>query len=655
MERARLPASPSLEQARKQAKELLRQLHAGDPAALARLRDASPRGGAPDRSTLADAQFVIARESGFDTWALLKRHVASLPPPGLERYQRLARTLADAYAQGDKAAIRELNWAQGTAFVWDHDPTEMQRRLPHWFAAAERTPELALEDARRLVAHAFGLETWEELAASLTAPAQDPRSAPVFISKTPPFYTIDWSENRVRVRGSRSEKEWDRVFAVMREHGITRLAAGGLHDGAMKLLARLDPVTDLQIEGGPALTDAGVAHLARMTGLEELTLGGPKSPITGQGLAFLRHLPALRRFQCCWAQGVTDAGLEALSACNRLESVNLMGTHAGDGAIAALAGKQRLHALSTGREVTDAGIRLLHDLPVFRTWQGGEIDYGLMGFSGRPNHLLLDGPFTDEGLAGLAGLDGLFGLTFFWHCPSFTAAGLEGLQRLPRLGFLGCQGDRCDDAAMLRIAAIPNVRMLMGQGAVATDDGFLALSRSPSLEYFWGRDCPNLRSRGFKALAAMPALRGLAVSLKQVDDRALSALPAFPGLRELMPMDVPDTGFRHVGACEKLEALWCMYCRDTGDAATGHLAGLSRLKQYYAGGTQITDRSLAILSRLLALEWLEFWACNGLTDAGVALLAGLPKLKELHLDGLQGVTPAVLDLFPKHVTVKYAG
>lgn len=655
MDTARLPANPSLEQARKQARELLRQARAGDPAALARFRSASPRADAPGRPTLADAQFVLARESGFETWALLKHHIASLRPPGLERYERLARTLADAYMKGDKTAIRELNWSQGTAFVWDHDPATMQRRLPTWFAASERAPELALEDARRLVAHAFGLESWEELAASLAAPAEDPRAAPVFISKTPPFYTLDWRESRIEVRGARSDADWDRVFALMREHGLTRLTAGGLHDAPMKRLARLDHVRELQIEGGPALTDAGVAHLARMPGLEALTLGGPRSPITGRGLAFLRHLPALRRFQCCWAPGVTDEGLEALAACDRLESVNLMGTRAGDGALAALAGKPRLHTLSTGREVTDRGIRLLHELPVFRSWQGGEIEYGLMGFSGRPNHLLLDGPFTDAGLAGLAGLDGLFGLTFFWHCPAFTAAGLDVLGELPRLGFLGCQDSHCDDEAMRRIAAVPNLRMLMGQGAVATDDGFTALSRSRSLEYFWGRECPNFRSRGFAALAAMPGLRGLAASLKQVDDAALSRLPEFPALRELMPMDLPDAGFRHVGACEALEALWCMYCRDTGDRATEHLAGLSRLKRYYAGATQITDRSLEVLSRLRSLERLEFWACSGLTDAGVALLASLPKLKELHLDGLQGVTAAVLERFPPHVTVKYSG
>jgi hypothetical protein len=652
---ARLPANPSLVQAQKQAKDLLRQHRSGDPAAQARFQAVNPRGAVPDPATLADAQFVIARENGFETWTHLKRHIDALRPPGLKQYQRLARILAEAYMRGDRTVIREVNWTYGTAFVWDHDPVDMQRRLPTWFADERRTPELALEDAQRMVAHSYGFESWAEFAASLTRPPEDPRSAPLFISLTPPYYTIDWSENRLSVRGPQTEKDWDRLFDVMREHGIARLSAGGISDRALKRLARLDHVTHLEIEGGQGLTDEGVSHLSRMTRLEDLTVGGPKSPITSRGLAFLRHLRALRRFQCCWAPGVTDEGLESLSACDQLESVNLMGTASGDGAIAALAGKRRLSSLQTGRGVTDDGLRMLHDLPVFKSWQGGEVGYSLMSADARPNHLMIDGPFTDEGLACLAGLDGLFGLSFFWHCPSFTAAGLAVLRQLPRLGFLGCQGERCDDEAMRQIAAIPNLRMLMGQGTVATDEGFVALGRSESIEYLWGRECPNLTGRGFAGLAAMPSLRGIAVSLRNVDDAALSTLPAFPALRELMPMDASDAGFRHVGRCEKLEALWCMYCRDTGDAATEHLAGLSRLKHYYAGNTRITDDSLEILSRFSSLERLEFWACNGLTDAGVSRLAGLPRLKELHLGGLQGVSRGVLDHFKERVAVKYWG
>jgi hypothetical protein len=194
----------------------------------------------------------------------------------------------------------------------------------------------------------------------------------------------------------------------------------------------------------------------------------------------------------------------------------------------------------------------------------------------------------------------------------------------------------------------------MGQGAVASDKGFAALSRSQTIEYIWGRECPNSTGRGFAALKAMPALRGIALSSKNVDDAALSELPHFPALRELLPMDVSDAGFRHVGACESLESLWCMYCQETGDAATGHIANLAKLKSYYAGKTKITDRSLKILGRLTSLERLEFWQCAEITNAGVAHLANLPHLREVVMSGLANVTRDAVALFPAPVRVNYS-
>jgi len=332
-----------------------------------------------------------------------------------------------------------------------------------------------------------------------------------------------------------------------------------------------------------------------------------------------------------------------------------MGTPAGDNAVQALAGKRHLRQFHTGRGVTDAGLSLFHQFPIFKTWRGGEIEYGLASAIAEPNHLVIDGPFTDAGLATLVGLDGLFGLSFFWHSPAFTSAGLAPLERLSNLGFLGCQDEHCDDEAMRHIARIPRLRMLMGQGAIAGDKGFEALSRSQSIEYIWGRECPNLSGPGFAALAAMPALRGIALSCRNVDDAALATLPRFPALRELMPMDVQDEGFRHVGRCENLETLWCMYCRETGDAATEHLADLTKLQAYYAGMTRITDRSLEMLGRMTSLERLEFWQCAAITNAGVAHLAQLPRLREIGLDGLPGVTRDVVAVFPTRVRVNYSG
>jgi hypothetical protein len=96
-----------------------------------------------------------------------------------------------------------------------------------------------------------------------------------------------------------------------------------------------------------------------------------------------------------------------------------------------------------------------------------------------------------------------------------------------------------------------------------------------------------------------------------------------------------------------------MYCRETTDIATGHIADL-RIKYYYAGLTRITDRSLEILGTIDSLEQVEFYECQGVTDAGLPFLARLPNLKEVHLDGLPNVTLAGTRIFDARVRVRHS-
>jgi ankyrin repeat protein len=83
----------SLEQQKKRAKELIRAVRDGNADAVARIRAVLP-----DKSTLslADAQFVLAREHGFANWREFTRHVEridaeSLPP--VERFKQAVRRL----------------------------------------------------------------------------------------------------------------------------------------------------------------------------------------------------------------------------------------------------------------------------------------------------------------------------------------------------------------------------------------------------------------------------------------------------------------------------------------------------------------------------------------------------------------------------------
>lgn len=650
---SRLPARPSLEQLRKQAKELLRNYQAGAADAVKRIRAASPRSVAPsrlERVALADAQFVLAREYGFDSWAKLVRYVEAVQRARPAQFERLAKDFVTAY-QGDVDALQRWNDLYGRSLTCEELRRHVRRRLSTLRGAASHAVDFTLADAQFLIARECGFENWARLVERAARPPGDPRSAPLGLSSTPPFYRIDWTGNTIEPRPPLSESDWDTIFGVMKELGITGLnAAGQMTDAALERLSALDHVTRLDLSGSARLTDDGLRHLARMPQVEALDLSGYHSVLTDRGLEVLRYLKHLRRFQLCWPRRVSDAGVANLAFCEHLESVDLLGTPTGDGALRALTGKRRLRTFKSGTEVTDAGVALLHEFPVFKTWHGGDTTITLMAFNPDLNFLLLRGSITDKGLASLVGLDGLFALNVDDRRLAITPAGMRPLADLPHLAFLGLDAT---DETMPTISALPRLRMLMCQDTRAGDDGFAALSRSQTLEYIWGRRCHNLTGRGFAALAAMPALRGLSVSCKNVDDGALSVLPRFPALKEFMPMDVPDYGFRHVGRCEQLESLWCMYCEDTGDAATEHLAALSRLKTYEAFSTRITDRSLEILGRMPALERLNFEYCAGITNAGLAFLAALPRLREIRLEGAPHVTRDGAAVFPANVRVSY--
>ena len=69
-----LPARPSLESLRKQAKKLARDIAAGDAAAIARARAHLPNVDLP--LTQRNAQLVIAREYGYAGWQDLTSEVS---------------------------------------------------------------------------------------------------------------------------------------------------------------------------------------------------------------------------------------------------------------------------------------------------------------------------------------------------------------------------------------------------------------------------------------------------------------------------------------------------------------------------------------------------------------------------------------------------
>src|SRR5262245_5983102 len=111
MDAKQLPARPSLEQYRKQAKDLFKERKS--PEGARRFKKFHPRltkvteAEIPDvEVSLADSQWVIAREHGFESWPKFVKHIEELvrANSSVSKYE----LAADAIVSGDVTALKGL-------------------------------------------------------------------------------------------------------------------------------------------------------------------------------------------------------------------------------------------------------------------------------------------------------------------------------------------------------------------------------------------------------------------------------------------------------------------------------------------------------------------------------------------------------------------
>jgi hypothetical protein len=160
-----LSAHPDLEYYRKQAKHLLRSYEAGDAAA--RDRAAEVLGDrAAERFLLSDAQFVLAQEYGFRTWAEFRADMQSQRATGDRPVSRLWGRGAGDYASWADGLLTELRRG---------DPGALRRLRAYVprYAAATDAATAELRDARLIIARELGFPTWRELVAGAEKSQRD--------------------------------------------------------------------------------------------------------------------------------------------------------------------------------------------------------------------------------------------------------------------------------------------------------------------------------------------------------------------------------------------------------------------------------------------------------------------------------------------------
>jgi ankyrin repeat protein len=153
----RLPDRPSVEHLKKQAKQLVSAIGRGDEDARARVQEFLPRAASaePEDMALADAQTVVAREYGFESWRRLRVYVDASAPRRNEE-GRFAAAIS-AVINGEAADLREL-LAADPALATARASAKHRATLLHYVSAnavedgLQKTPPNAVEIADILLA-----------------------------------------------------------------------------------------------------------------------------------------------------------------------------------------------------------------------------------------------------------------------------------------------------------------------------------------------------------------------------------------------------------------------------------------------------------------------------------------------------------------------
>ena len=145
----RLPVYPDLDQLKHQAKDLLRAIHAGEPDAIAELREYHPNNIEPSAAKLADAQLVLARSYEASSWTrLVQEAVRSLVHAIWDDNIDVVRELVTSNPNliHEDALIRKnSNWGKPMSYAANVGRDRIIRSMLHSLGATDH--EFALDRA----------------------------------------------------------------------------------------------------------------------------------------------------------------------------------------------------------------------------------------------------------------------------------------------------------------------------------------------------------------------------------------------------------------------------------------------------------------------------------------------------------------------------
>jgi len=433
-----------------------------------------------------------------------------------------------------------------------------------------------------------------------------------------------------------------------------------ISNAGMAALKDLPGLEYLDLDTG--MTDAGLKHVGQLPNLRWLKIGAGK--IWGQGLAELANLPRLERLCLCSSfqnpSLISDRHIKYMEGLTQLKSLTLWGicdrlTDASLKSISKLTNLEELHLIRTGPRFTSAGQAHLRRLKYLR-----KLDLGFTQISDARYLMALPQlefvkpvELTVENMKALSGLRHLKSLGVFLPSPPngstddpMAASYLGALSSLEELSFCGSAAGRfVFDEEVACIESLGRLKKLhVGGSNHLTDRSLASISKLDQLEsldfsVFGGA---GVSKNGLKQLSGLTNLHTLDVKVYPVVigpvDGVKLDLSALTNLNTLTlsGLSLQDADLESLAGLHHLE--WLSLEGAFTEEGLWNLRNLPELKLLSISGITCTaDDHLGNLGGLTKLRDLTLR--GRITDAALGHLTGLPSIWSLRVETDEPIRP----------------
>ena len=418
-----------------------------------------------------------------------------------------------------------------------------------------------------------------------------------------------------------------------------RLRMGGIRGPGLAYLADIPRLERLTLWGTTGLTDRHIRYLEGLTRLKSLTLWGGGAPFTDATLASVGKLAGLEEFHLINVQpNFTEVGMERLRGLKNLKKIHYTGVIAfnvnGVGmrylgslpSLESLKGvwlfSDGLQALASCRNLKCLNVRLGR---LGKRWGGSPADVGHLAALGSLEELDVSGRgLLDEDIARLASLSRLKRLNV--STGELTERGWASIGELGQLESLHMSAGKITDHSLTSVGKLRKLESLNIRG----------------------NDKSRMTKRGLNHLNQLTNLQELYLgmsggTLKPITDDTALNLTAIKNLKriELTNIGLQQSDWAFLASLKNLETIFMNQCGICPQNGLRYIKDLPQLKVLDLQNVNCTQgNGLAVMGSLKKLSRIRMM--GHITDRALGRLPMLPSVRQFSVTTDVAIRPETI-------------